>query len=74
MDVGTLLEYIVDYLLTANIFVLLLVCLWLDNRAKVKKSIVTIVVAQVADMLRIISLSADPVFLTRFLQDEVLPG
>ncbi|XP_005460037.1 treslin isoform X1 [Oreochromis niloticus] len=29
---------------------------------------------EVAEMLRIISLTRDPVFLTRFLQDEVLPG
>lgn len=31
-------------------------------------------VVQVADMLRIISLTKDPVCLTRFLQDQVLPG
>ncbi|XP_070829316.1 treslin [Chaetodon trifascialis] len=29
---------------------------------------------EVAEMLRIISLTKDPVFLARFLQDEVLPG
>ncbi|KAM7415056.1 hypothetical protein PAMA_019741 [Pampus argenteus] len=29
---------------------------------------------EVAEMLRIISLTKDPVYLTRFLQDEVLPG
>ncbi|XP_035521760.1 treslin [Morone saxatilis] len=31
-------------------------------------------VEEVAEMLRIISLTKDPVFLARFLQDEVLPG
>lgn len=31
-------------------------------------------VPQVADLLRIISLTKDPVSLTRFLQDDVLPG
>ncbi|XP_075884965.1 treslin isoform X4 [Nelusetta ayraudi] len=31
-------------------------------------------VEEVADMLRIISLTKDPVCLTRFLQDQVLPG
>lgn len=28
---------------------------------------------QVADMLRILSLTKDPAFLTKFLQDEILP-
>ncbi|KAM3870121.1 treslin [Diretmus argenteus] len=31
-------------------------------------------VEEVADMLRIISLSKDPVFLTKFMQEEILPG
>lgn len=34
---------------------------------------VNLSLAQVAEMLRIISLTKDPVCLARFLQDEVLP-